>query len=360
MIHKPDIKLLVIDDDQALRDVIVFELQADGYQVDFAENGREGVDKAKKTKFDLIITDMMMPVMNGLEALDAIKKHNADIEAIMITGEGSIEIAVEAMKKGAFDFVQKPFEINELKVLIERALEKNELKMLVGLYKSSQAIFSSIKLDELLDIVLDLVSKTIQGDQEFILLVDPDGQLYLGANHNTVVEKEEPVLLKFGNHFLEKASRYKNGLLVTNGLQNHEEFSGFKGGSNINSALILPLFHKDRFIGILNVFHKGETNFTETDLHNSLIYASQLSQAIENAQLYQAVENKMRQLEKAYSSITESRKVAETGHQEKSDFLTKMSEIARSPITATVDALETLISPPLVERTACFNKFDKI
>src|SRR3989338_4901619 len=108
-------------------DLLSYELGGQGYQVVTAMNGREGLERVKRDRFQLVITDVKMPGMDGVEVLQEIKKLDPDLEVIMTTGFGTIETAVAAMKKGAYDFIQKPFNLNEVTNLIEKVLERSEL-----------------------------------------------------------------------------------------------------------------------------------------------------------------------------------------------------------------------------------------
>jgi len=120
-------KILVMDDEQGILDLLSYELGSRGYLVEKACNGEEGIEKIKKEKFQIIISDVKMPKLGGLEALSAIKEIDPSVEVIMTTGFGTIDMAVEAMKKGAYDFISKPYNLDELCSRIEKALEKQRL-----------------------------------------------------------------------------------------------------------------------------------------------------------------------------------------------------------------------------------------
>ena len=142
MYDRQSARILIIDDEKGMLDLLSYELGGQGYQVVTAMNGREGLERVKRDRFQLVITDVKMPGMDGVEVLQEIKKLDPDLEVIMTTGFGTIETAVAAMKKGAYDFIQKPFNLNEVTNLIEKVLERSELKSLVALYEASKAIFS--------------------------------------------------------------------------------------------------------------------------------------------------------------------------------------------------------------------------
>src|SRR3989338_4728616 len=168
---KNEIRVLVVDDEQGIRDLLSFELGSQGYQVITANDGVDALEKIRRNKFHLVITDLKMPKMGGIETLEEIKKIDPNIEVIMATGFGTIEVAVDSMKKGAYDFVQKPYNIHEISALIEKALEKSQLRALIALYESSKAIFSTVKLNELLEIIMDLMQKVLLADEGSLMLL---------------------------------------------------------------------------------------------------------------------------------------------------------------------------------------------
>lgn len=122
-------RILVVDDEESIREFFQIMLKREGYEVFTASNGLEGFEFLKKNPVDLIISDIQMPEMSGLELLSKVKEVDPDMVMIMITAFGSTEIAVEAMKRGAYDYIQKPFKIDEVKIVISQALEKRTLKI---------------------------------------------------------------------------------------------------------------------------------------------------------------------------------------------------------------------------------------
>lgn len=125
-------KILVVDDEESIREFFQIMLKREGYEVLTASNGREALEFLKKegpSAVDLVISDIQMPEMSGMELLTTIKETDPELMFIMITAFGSTETAVEAMKLGAYDYVQKPFKIDEVKIIIRQALEKRSLKM---------------------------------------------------------------------------------------------------------------------------------------------------------------------------------------------------------------------------------------
>ena len=120
-------KILIIDDEKAIRAALKDILEHEKHAVEEAEDGAAGLDKVKKGRFDLVLCDIKMPKMDGLELLEKLQAHDPDLPVVMISGHGTIDTAVDALKKGAFDFIQKPPDINRILVSVRNALDRNSL-----------------------------------------------------------------------------------------------------------------------------------------------------------------------------------------------------------------------------------------
>src|SRR3990170_4150977 len=123
-------QILVIDDEQIMRDGCSRILSKDGWAVICAENGSQGLDEiqAHMERIDVILLDLMMPGMSGMEVLDQVRTIDPNLIVIVITGYATVESAVEAMKKGAYDFIPKPFTPDQLRIVVRRALERRTLQ----------------------------------------------------------------------------------------------------------------------------------------------------------------------------------------------------------------------------------------
>jgi len=121
------LKILVIDDERSIRNTLKDILGFEGYQVELAENGRNGIDMVQSNDFDIILCDIKMPEVDGLEVLEQIMKNKPESTVVMISGHGTIDTAVEAIKKGAFDFIEKPLDLNRLLITLRNASDKTAL-----------------------------------------------------------------------------------------------------------------------------------------------------------------------------------------------------------------------------------------
>lgn len=120
-------KILVIDDQQSIRKTLREILEYENFEIDEAEDGQKGLDMARKNGYDVILCDIKMPKLDGIEFLDKMMTDGSDVPVIMISGHGNIDTAVEAIKKGAYDYIAKPIDLNRLLVTVRNALEKKSL-----------------------------------------------------------------------------------------------------------------------------------------------------------------------------------------------------------------------------------------
>lgn len=120
-------KILVIDDEKSIRNTLKEILEYEGHEIHDAADGLEGLKKTETEKYDIILCDIKMPKMDGMELLDKLMESNIDTPIIMISGHGTIETAVEAIKKGAYDFISKPLDLNRMLITLRNALDRSSL-----------------------------------------------------------------------------------------------------------------------------------------------------------------------------------------------------------------------------------------
>ncbi|MCK4389504.1 MAG: response regulator [Desulfobacterales bacterium] len=132
---KRDARILVVDDDKEFADLLVEHLLSLGYWARAAYTGREGIDRFNKGAFQLVITDLKMPDVDGMDLLEVVKGWDKQAVVMVITGYGTIESAVDAIKKGAYDYINKPVKMEELEVIIDRALDRYALSKQLGLFR---------------------------------------------------------------------------------------------------------------------------------------------------------------------------------------------------------------------------------
>jgi DNA-binding NtrC family response regulator len=120
-------KILVIDDERSIRNTLKDILEYEKYEVELAEDGNKGLEKVKGAEFDIVLCDIKMPGMDGIEVLEKLSEVASDTPVVMISGHGNIDTAVESIKKGAFDYIEKPLDLNRLLITIRNAMDKSTL-----------------------------------------------------------------------------------------------------------------------------------------------------------------------------------------------------------------------------------------
>jgi two-component system NtrC family response regulator len=126
---RKEAKILIIEDEKPLRELLVMELARSGYKIESADNGEEGIEKYRQEVFNVVLLDMRMPGMDGVEVLRQMRAESTIPEVIVFTGHGTIETAVECIKHGAYDYLTKPVKLDELEMVIDKAYEKNRLRL---------------------------------------------------------------------------------------------------------------------------------------------------------------------------------------------------------------------------------------
>src|SRR6516162_1851559 len=175
-------RVLIVDDEKFIRDILADFLGMEGYIVRTAEDGAAALVELHNAHYDLIISDLKMPRMGGIELLDAIGTAAPNALTVIMTGFGTVETAIDAMKRGAYDYILKPFKVEEVIRVVQRGLEKQRLsaenlrlREAVSLYAVSEAIAASLSLAEVLATIGDTAVNELKGDLVSTWLDDGEG-----------------------------------------------------------------------------------------------------------------------------------------------------------------------------------------
>jgi len=192
-------KILVVDDERAIRRALREILEFEEFEVDEAENGKQGLDLAISENYDIIFCDIKMPELDGMEVLDGLQKANVDTPVIMISGHGNIETAVQAIKKGAFDFIEKPLDLNRILVTIRNAKDKTVLieerkvlKKTVKKFKGSSIIGETDEIHQ----IKEMIEKVAPSDAR-VLITGENGtgkELVARSLHKLSERKDKPFI----------------------------------------------------------------------------------------------------------------------------------------------------------------------
>lgn len=168
-------KVLIVDDEKIIRKTLKEIIEYEGFEVEEAEDGAEGLDKATKGSYDIIFCDIKMPKMDGIELLEKIQESGIDTCMVMISGHGNIETAVEAIKKGAFDFIPKPLDLNRLMVTLRNAMDRSHLVQETKVLKRKiNKIDPMVGDSSALDSIKSMIDKVAPTDAR-VLITGPNG-----------------------------------------------------------------------------------------------------------------------------------------------------------------------------------------
>jgi len=191
-------RVLVIDDDQSMLELAEFHLQAQGYEAVSVATGEEGLKMVEGSHFDVVLTDLQLPDLGGMEVVKRLKELSPDSEIIMISGYASVSKAVEATKAGAFYFVEKPVEFEELMVLIEKAVERGqqaeEIRQLRGRLTSRASYYNIIGSSKAMQNIYEMIESVAESDAN-ILIIGESGtgkELIANAIHYKSLRAKKP------------------------------------------------------------------------------------------------------------------------------------------------------------------------
>ncbi len=242
-----NIKVLVVDDDEVSRIGCERILELSKYEVDLAEDGMEGLEKIRNNNYDLVVTDLMMPRMDGMQFLEEIRKIDEKIVPIVITGYATIENAVDAVKKGAYDYLAKPFTPDEFRAKIERALEKRRL-LLEAEKLRAEHIIEKTRTNTIINCMSEGVIATNKEGQ--ILLINPAALKMLRLKDGDVFGKN--VLGLLSNPDLEK--KIANALSKVTSCEILEKFEVNLGNGRVLQPNITPVIDENgALIGTVTV-----------------------------------------------------------------------------------------------------------
>ncbi len=343
---KNQIHILIIEDDNELRTFLSSELTLRGYHTQTAADGLEAMEKVRRHPFNLVLSDLRMPRMDGMAVLKALKEIDPQIDVILMSGQGDIEIAVKAIKLGAFDFLEKPVSMEKLLLLIDKALEKSEIRMLMALYSASRMLFSSSRLEELLSMTMNMLYSVFKADEGSFMIYEEE-RLRILTSRGIPEEIVKTASVKMGERVSGYALQHKKPLLLIEGREKYSELGKIETRTHIQSSMVIPVYCNDTPVGVLNLSRTvHRENFTYNDLRNATIFASQLGQTVHNSRLGHSLDEKMKELKEAYRLLEERKALLEEKEKlaKVGCMIAGMVHEVNNPLTAVLGHADLLLS----------------
>ncbi len=293
-------RVLIVDDEKFIRDILADFLGMEGYAVRTAEDGAAALTELRSASYDIVISDLKMPRMGGIELLEQITTTAPNALTVIMTGFGTVETAIDAMKRGAYDYILKPFKVEEVIHVVQRGIEKQKLaaenirlKEAISLYKVSEAIQASLSLEQVLATVSDTALHELGADWVSTWLDDGQGG-YFERQHIATASEASAAQLPpdvgalepktFIAHFKESSMLLEHGAAC-------ERFFSKRPSIPAQSIVAVPLHtHRGRgkllgWIAAL-AFAKNK-RFDEGQRKVLAIVGSRAAAAIDNARLYE-------------------------------------------------------------------------
>src|SRR5437879_3951374 len=308
LLNSPVGRIIVVDDEPELRRILVEALSSQHFEVIGCSSGPQALAELRQKEFDLLLTDLMMPEMNGIDLLEAALEVDPHLIGIMMTGQGTIQTAVDAMKLGAFDYVLKPFRLHNVMPVLTRAINTRRLRMenlqlheTVSIYSLCQTIAFTLDPQTVISKLADAVLQQTEADEVSILLPGGDGrdELYVAAVRGEHRERllGEPVPLE--ESISGWVAREREPLMLEGEIDD-DRFRSLWPHPEIRSAIAIPMEVGNKLIGTININAVSRLRpFTVGQMKALTILASTAASALESASLYRQVQR----AEEHYNSI---------------------------------------------------------
>jgi CheY-like chemotaxis protein/signal transduction histidine kinase/HPt (histidine-containing phosphotransfer) domain-containing protein len=324
-------RILIIDDDPGMHGMLQICLAPLGYDAVAADNGRQGLEMLESGQFSVVILDLMLPDLDGIEILRRIRKQWPEIEVIMLTAYASLETAIEAVRLGAYDYVTKPFRVDAIRSAVKRAMEKQHLvARLAAIQDLSREMALSLDVHQVAETVLDFVGRVLKFQNCGLWLInEKQDELYRLAARGTEEEAIPALSLSSERVIIGIVARSGEPLYVPD-VRQISKYMTVEAANQ--AALAVPLRLKERIIGVLNVESAEADAFGADDVRLLSTLALQAAVAIENARLH----------EQAQKEIVE-RGQAEEALQQRTCELELLNRAGQT-LTSTLDLDEVLVT----------------
>jgi len=337
-------RILIADDEVDVLDMCAKALSAKGYQVSRARSGPKAIEMAKQQEFELLITDIRMPGMSGLEAYRAIKQSNPDIAGVAITGHGAVAMVITALKLGMDDFLLKPFSLGDLSAAVSNALtrkglekENARLRALIPLFQLSETFVTVTDLDTLLQEIMQVAVQATLADLGVLMLEDEgSGTLEVRAIVTRSGAQPPSQEYRLSETIVRQAT--EDGQPVIWQESSVERFFAHETTScQVTTAVALPLITKGEVIGTVGLGKgRAEEPFARSDLDLLSVLAGQAAAAIQNARLFSRIRS-------AYEQLKELDRM-------KSEFLSTVSHELRAPLHSIGGFMQLLLDGKVDDR----------
>jgi DNA-binding response OmpR family regulator len=319
------LRILVTDDDKIVRKICQTALEGAGFEVDFAEHGQAALDKIVESDFDLLLTDMEMPVMDGMTLLENLTHIPVAPPVIMFTAHSYVPHAVRALTRGAYDFVTKPFMADQLVASVNRCLDAHRLKKEVQTLRVTQSLLpvfetllATLDSSRVLGLLLEKTCETLKAEGGSVLLHDRDHHtLTVAASQGPFAHEVNGSKVREGERVVGQALETGQVIRLNGPLKNDPRFTALTSFQEAISSMTAPLIVGENPLGVLCIkrVNAGDP-FSDEDEQIFRLIAGFGAAALSNAlalealrhtkeTLEQQLEHRSMAFEKAFSELQE-------------------------------------------------------
>ncbi|MCI0420233.1 MAG: response regulator, partial [Acidobacteria bacterium] len=301
-------RILVVDDEAGMVESLQMLLTHMGYEVSTAQDGHSATEELRRNDYDVVITDLMMDGTTGYDILEFVSAEQLNIPVLVVTGLGSVDAAVKALKQGAYDYILKPFQFDSFRSCVRRAIEKRQLELIQRLQNQritavasiAKAVTSTLNLDEIFQIIVNQSREFVEFSSAALALINEQEQ-FIDLFTVLLDQQSTPqfrLRVSSAHPFFAELFERRGPVIV---LDASGEPSGSDSGlallEGVSSYVLVPMLVKERFVGALFFGSGNAAAYHHQEVQLLSLIADQIGVAVDNARLLDLEQRRSMQLE---------------------------------------------------------------
>jgi diguanylate cyclase (GGDEF)-like protein/PAS domain S-box-containing protein len=302
-------RILVVDDETGMAESLRMLLTQLGYEVATANDGRQAIEELRQASYDMVITDLVMEPTSGYDILEFVNVEQLDIPVIVLTGLGSVDAAVKALKQGAYDYIVKPFQFDSFRSCVRRAIEKRQLELMQRVQNQrmnavasiAKAVTSTLKLDEIFEIIVNQSREFAEFNSAALALVSEEEQLmdlFWVFLEDASTSSQNRQRIHTNHPFFADCFAQRGPIVVSDARESAEAaHSTLSFLREVQSFVLAPLLTKNRVVGAVFFGSRNRSAYNHQEVKLLSLIADQIAVAVDNARLLDLEQRRSKLLE---------------------------------------------------------------